>query len=303
MTEVPAGGVQLRLDLGIEVEKDVGGIEMGVLENGIPYLTQNGLAALSGAARATIFEITKEWNERYDAPIEPKGRLTFFKKYLFENGYKERYLFLEINKNGSPHYAYPDIVCMAVVEFFAFEAARKNETAMANYRRLARFGLQKFIYEALQYNPPDRWKYYTDRVSILKDSAPPGHFILFNETTGLAVDLINANLTVNDKTLPDISVGIAWGKFWTSNGQDKKYGERQKFEHNYPDYYPQSTSNPQMPWAYPDTALPLFRKWFRNEYLPTKFPRYVLNKAKMLPGGQAEAKQIAALYEEKLIVK
>lgn len=43
----PATPVQLKLDLGIEVEKEVAGIEMGVLENGIPYLTQRGLAAMA----------------------------------------------------------------------------------------------------------------------------------------------------------------------------------------------------------------------------------------------------------------
>lgn len=44
---------QLKLDLGIEVERVVGGIEMGVLENGIPYLTQRGLAEMTGAANCT----------------------------------------------------------------------------------------------------------------------------------------------------------------------------------------------------------------------------------------------------------
>lgn len=35
--------LQLRLDLGVRVEREVGGIEMGVLDNGISYLTQAGL--------------------------------------------------------------------------------------------------------------------------------------------------------------------------------------------------------------------------------------------------------------------
>ncbi|MTK13714.1 MAG: hypothetical protein F8N39_17100 [Clostridiaceae bacterium] len=35
--QTPATPIQLKLDLGIEVERVVGGIEMGVLENGIPY--------------------------------------------------------------------------------------------------------------------------------------------------------------------------------------------------------------------------------------------------------------------------
>ena len=60
---------QLRLDLGIQVEKQIDGIEMGVLQNGIPYLTQRGLAQMTGAARATIFEITQEWEQTYGDPI------------------------------------------------------------------------------------------------------------------------------------------------------------------------------------------------------------------------------------------
>ena len=42
---------QQYLDLGVEVERDVGGIEMGVLENGIAYLTQRGLAHILGGIR------------------------------------------------------------------------------------------------------------------------------------------------------------------------------------------------------------------------------------------------------------
>lgn len=53
--------LQLPLDLGIEVERTIGGVEMGVLQNGIPYLTQTGLAEVAGVARSTVFEVTQEW--------------------------------------------------------------------------------------------------------------------------------------------------------------------------------------------------------------------------------------------------
>ncbi len=299
--DYPAPPRQIPLDLGIQVEKRVNGIEMGVLENGLPYLTQNGLARMTGASRKAIFDITREWEEKYNDDVVGKGRNAFLKEYLFKNDYLEPTLYMELQKDESTHYAYPDIVCMAILEYYAFEASAPLDEAVKNYRNLARFGLQKFIYEALEYTPEDKWRYFNDRVSILKDSSPPGHFILFSETTGLAVDLINSDLTVNDKTLPDISVGIAWGKFWASNKLDEEFGPRIKYEHNYPSYYPQSASNPQTPWAYPDEALPLFRRWFRNEYLPTKFPRYILGKANVLKGGKLEAEQIAALFDQKQI--
>lgn len=50
---------QIPLDLGIEIEKAINGIEMGVLENGMPYLTQRGLSDVTGAARSLIQAITE----------------------------------------------------------------------------------------------------------------------------------------------------------------------------------------------------------------------------------------------------
>lgn len=296
----PASPKQLPLDLGIEVERVVGGIEMGVLENGIPYLTQTGLAAMVGAARSTVFEITQEWQQAQATGVWPRGRMQYFRDYLSKAGFDEPSLYIELRKDGSPYYAYPDMVCMAMVEYFAFEAQRTNETALANFRNLARFGLQKFIYDALGYTPPDKWKYHHDRVSILHGSAPDGHFIVFNEVSGLIIDLINADLTVNDKTIPDISVGRCWADHWKANNLEAIYGPRRDYNHNYPDYYPQSRSNPQPAKAYPDAAIPEFRRWFRHEYLPTKFPKYILTKAHLLSGPD-EARQIASMFQPKAI--
>lgn len=300
-TNQPATPVQGVLDLGIEVQRDVNGIEMGVLENGIPFLTQRGLAKIAGVHRSGISDITQEWEDKFDDDIARKDRNGFLREYLSKNGYSERKLYIETKKDGVVNFAYPDIVCMAIIEYYAFEAKSPNKEAIENFRRLAAFGLQKFIYDALQYIPSDRWKHYHDRVSILQNAAPDGHWIIFNEITGLIVDLINANLTVNDKTIPDISVGIAWSAYWETNSLAKKYGGRVKCEHNYPPYFRQAASNPQYPWAYPDASLPEFKKWFRHEYLLTKFPRYILTKAKVLPGGSTEAQRIGALYQHKQI--
>lgn len=299
-SRLPATPKQLPLDLGIEVEKDVNGIEMGVLENGMAYLTQRGLSAICGAARSTIQEITKEWEENFGVDLQ-RGRALHFSNYLMQSGYDEPTLYMEIEHNGSTHYAYPEVVCMAFIEFFAFEAQRKNDTALANFRRLARYGLNQFIYDALGYTPADRWVYFNDRVSILQDASPDGYFIVFKETTGMVVDLIRAGLPVNDKTIPDISVGKCWSKHWEDSGLSEDHDARIKFEHNYPTYYPQSASNPQLPWAYPDSALPEFRRWFKHEYLPTKYPAYILKKANVLSGGMDSVEKIAALFKPKKI--
>lgn len=292
---------QIPLDLGIEVQRDVNGIEMGVLENGIPYLTQRGLSGVVGVARNVIQTITKEWEDHHNDVVLGKDRISFFRQYLLANGFNEPKLHLESFQNGTLHYAYPDVVCMAFLEYYAFESKADSATALENYRKFAAFGLRRFIYEALDYTPSDKWKYHHDRVSLLKDSAPDGHFTIFQEITGLVVDLIAADLTVNHKTVPDISVGMAWGKYWTENSLEQQYGQRIQYEHNYPSYYPQSLSNPQKPNAYPDEALPLFRQWFRQVYLLTKFPKYILTKANLLPGGESEALQIGGMYQGKAL--
>lgn len=79
MRKLPATPSQLKLDLGIEVEKSVGGIEMGVLQNGMPYLTQRGLAQMTGADRKTLYGITQEWENLFDETVIPKGRAAFSK--------------------------------------------------------------------------------------------------------------------------------------------------------------------------------------------------------------------------------
>ena len=49
-----------------------------------------------------------------------------------------------------------------------------------------------------------------------------------------------------------------------------------KFEHNYPGYFPQAKSNPQLPWCYPEMALGEFKRWVREIYVKAgKFKKYL----------------------------
>ncbi len=207
-------------------------------------------------------------------------------------------LYLEI-KEGN-HHAYPDVVCMALLEFFAFESKNPNANALKNYRRLAGHGFRQFVYTALHYQPEDKWKHYHDRVSLVRNSAPDGYFLVFSEINGMVVDLIQNGLRVNEKTVPDISVGVAWGNEWSNDRISDACGERVLIKHNYPIYYPQSKSNPQEIWAYPDSALPIFRFWFKNVYLPTKFPTYILRKTKQLKGGASEARKLSEVFQKRI---
>ncbi|MCW2103713.1 UNVERIFIED_ORG: hypothetical protein M2402_000859 [Rahnella aquatilis] len=288
------------LDLDIQQEGIINGVEMGVLDNGIPYLTQRGLATVCGVQRLRIKEITDEWAESYESGIFKKGKMTFIGSYLLKEGFIEPRLFIPVMKNGTENHAYPDVVCMAIIEYYAFESKQaESETALRSYRELAKKGLKEYIYEALKYKPEDPWKHYHDRVSILKEmgSVPDGYYIIFNEISGMMVDLIQAGLTVNSHTVPDGSVGLCWANFWKKNKLSINFGDIDECEHYYPEEFAQAKSNPQIINAYPNTSLPEFRRWFKHEYLPTKFPPYILKKSNLLPGGSDDAQRLIMAFK------
>jgi hypothetical protein len=109
---------------------------------------------------------------------------------------------------------------------------------------------------------------------------------VFKEIADIFVTLIREKAELGPKFVPDISVGIHWGKFWTRENLDVIYGDRIKYEHNYPIYFPQAASNPQQPYCYPDDALGEFKKWVRRTYMPKLMPQYLDTKIR---GGQIPA--------------
>lgn len=277
-------GTQAELVFEVEVEKEINGIQMGVLRGGIPYLTQTGLAKLCGVARATIYNVGQELNSATEG--KPKERADKIKELLKNQGYNEKDLFIKIknDNNENPYNAYPDSVCMAVLEYFAFEDNRKD--ALNSYRLLARSSFRAYIYNLVGYTQDtkrlDEWKYFLDRVDINFDAVPQGYFSIFKEISGLTVSLIKNKIMIDDSTIPDLSVGSTWGRYWAEHDLSKEFGDRIKYNHNYPDYYPQALSNPQEAWCYPNDALALFRSWFSAEYIFNKFPTYLLSKVKQL---------------------
>ncbi|AWX14814.1 hypothetical protein CEP48_00850 [Mergibacter septicus] len=292
----PSQGV---LDISIEKEIEVNGIGMGVLGNGVPYLTQTGLANACGISRITLQALSTEWEESAQKGVYSTERTIFLSNYLSAQGFNETKLFIQVIKNGSIHYAYPDVVCMAIIEFYAFESKRIDNTiALQSFRELAKFGLKEYIYKTTGYIPDDPWKHYHNRVSILKNmgSVPEGYFIIFNEIAGMIVDLINAGLLINQHTVPDISVGIAWSKYWKDNNLESKFGKSVFCSHYYPEDFSQFKSNPQQINAYPENSLSEFRQWFRNCYLKTKFPKYILKKTLYLPKGKETATQLIETF-------
>lgn len=283
---LPQSEQQVQGDLFAVAETEFNGIQMGVLSDGTPFLTMRGLARLCGVDNTVIFKLAADWQEERE---KPRGRR--IQEILTSQGYNQDFLYFNTDGKFGETHAYVDVVCMAVLEYYAFDASQVNsEVAKQNYRLLARDSLRKFIYKACKYDPAkslsDSWRNFHERV-LLNDQLPVGYFSVFKEVADLVVRMIQQRCELDHHTVPDGSVGICWSKYWDENSFDARYGTRMKHSHFYPEWFPQSAANPVPAWVYPDDALGAFRRWMHDIYLPYKFPNYVDGKVKkgtFLPG-------------------
>lgn len=267
---------------------------MGVLSNGTPYLTLRGLALMCGVDHSMIVRITSQWIEE-----PPKPRERRIREIIRENGGDDTIAFWALEKDGTIHHIVPDVVCMAVLEYYAFEANTASQAqALRSFRVLARKGFEDFIYSQVGYNPSGAvdvaWRQFHDRVSLSYNTVPDGYFSVFKEIAEMLVTMIREGADLGSKFIPDISVGQSWAKHWKDHSLEVVYGERKQYDHNYPSYFPQSLSNPQPAYCYPDDALGEFRKWLRKTYLVVGLPKYLNSKVTQ---GQIPAKKAAAAIE------
>jgi len=279
-TRTPVQGV-LDLQIQKQIEKD--GVGMGVLTDGTPFLTGRGLARLCGMDSSHISKIAADWDSPTPKPITAK-----IKSLLQACSVPvPKHPYIEIKQHdGLPFHAYSDVICLAVLEYYAFDAGSAvREQALKSYRVLAGKALHDYIYTNVGYDPnhnvPAAWQQFHARVSLNYNSVPTGYFGIFKEIADMIVTLGEAGLHIDSSFVPDISVGNTWGRHWADNNHDGRYGTRVRWEHYYPEVFPQSKSNPQDAWCYPEAALPEFRRWFREQYVGEgKFSKYINGKIK-----------------------
>lgn len=276
-----------------QIEHD--GVEMGVLENGLPYLSENGLARMCGIDRKALNRLAENWQEEKD---KPRGRQ--INELLLQSGYTETKLYLDSKFMNNDVHAYTEQVCLALLEYYAFICEEKRPEAIKAFRALARKSFRDFIYAATKYSPEQRkiesWKNYHDRVDMTAMAVPEGYFGIFHEIATMIVPMINSGVFISDKVIPDISVARVWSSYWKDNNLATIYGERTHYDHSYPDYYPQSKSNPQSSYAYPEESLGSFRKWLREHYITSKFPKYIISKVKDLSISSKDARLAIAAF-------
>ena len=217
------------------------------------------------------------------------------KEILNARGIALDHPYIEIKQRSGIEHAYPDFLCLATLEYYAFDAPTTRDEAKKNFRLLAGKALHDFIYTQVGYDPnnsvPEVWRQFHDRVSLTYNSVPPGYFGVFKEIADMIVTLGQAGLQIDSSFVPDISVGQTWGRYWDDNNYDLTYGDRVKWDHNYPEYFKQALSNPQPAWCYPEVALGEFRRWLREDYIQGgKFAKYITGKVeqKQLPASFAQ---------------
>jgi len=273
------------------VAKEVDGIEMGVLADGTPFLTGAGLAKACGVNKNAIYEHAKDWkNGRRD------GKLA---RLLADAGFDEPLMYVPLQDGRV--YAFTDSVCTIVIEYYAVENA--NPVALGTMRIMMRTGLDRFIYRSIGYDPrlalPPSWREFQDR--LLLATAPNGYFSLLRELSEFLLRAIQSGMPLSSGTVPDISVGKVWSSHWEENQLAVKFGDRMRWEHNYPDRYPQAASNPQEIWVYPVEAIAAFRRWLDEVYIPGNFPAYLERKVKQKVLVRADADRLLAAVTPALL--
>ena len=267
---------QASLGLNIDTERDVGGIGMGVLNDGTAYLNQRGLAALCGVQNAHIGTISSQWNEP-----DQKPRIAAIKSILSKSGVTALVAHVEILHKGQVHYCYPAEVCLAVLEYYAFDAQTHQPEARDNFRLLAGSKLRELIFAQVGYDPTGagKFKKWHERIALNHQSCPRGYFSVFNEAHTIIYELIMAGAKIDEHFVVDVSIGQHWGKHWCENNLKERFGDRLKWPHRYPSDHPQSKSNPQEAWCYPLDGLGYYRQWLQDEYIEGgKFSGYLKGK-------------------------
>lgn len=270
---------QPQLPFRVERQAEINGVGMGVLQDGTAFLTGRGLARLLDIENLHVRTISAEWNEQPQKP-----RIGAIKSILDRRGLQFEEAHIACSDGKRTIHAYPDAVCLAILEYYAFDAAKPRERARNNYRILAGKALQDLVYSHVGYDPEGKNEHkfarWHERISMNFRAAPRGYFHVFNECSTIIFELIRSGCDIGEKTVVDISVGSHWSRHWEAAGLATIYGGRVRYEHNYPDSHAQSAANPHHSWCYPQAALGAFRGWLQDSYIEGgKFAGYLHSKA------------------------
>jgi hypothetical protein len=111
------GSASSFLDLHGLVDKG----QMGVFDDGTPYLTSRGIAKLCGVSHQPLSRLIDGWKV---LRFFHRGRK--LSKLLIENGHLDQNLYVVVKNGPEEIRAFTDKVSLAFVEYYAYEAGKKT---------------------------------------------------------------------------------------------------------------------------------------------------------------------------------
>lgn len=261
-------------------------VEVGILPDGTPFMSGRELARACGISNSTLVgwgEMTPQLGDRYRA-----GKMA---ELLATYGYSGDRFFVPIpdgTKFGGRANvsAYPYKVCMAFLDYYAFEA--NKEEARNSLRVLSEKQLPQFIEQTVreQANPPLKAKPQPPRVKStspfqtrpLREGIPIGYFTVRQIMSSDQARSLPALPLSERQTALLTNIDKAWSRYWTIHQLALIFGDR------FP--VPQLSLND---WArprqyvYPNTVLDEFKDWLYKQYIPERFPSYLQRKKQQIP--------------------
>ncbi len=264
-------------------EKDENGNETGYYTrepDGISGMTVSALSGFCGLASGstsavstwlTLIEGSEPETNDLPEPMKP---------------FAGKHLRLETN-DLQGRIIIPDEVCQAIAEYYAFDARdyKGKEVAKNNFRIIAKAGMRLFIWSKTGYEPQSKKlasfnSYTLGRIALhhsdLTSPLPDGYFSCFDKMLEILQRLnIRLRYQLQEEWFdhskgdfrylePDISLGILFSSFFTSNYQEA-------FE-KYEKEYKTRINNPRIRNLWSDKLIKL--KWRADRLLAEQELRY-----------------------------
>lgn len=123
-----------------------------------------------------------------------------------------------------------------------------------------------------QAQPRQHQQLWWDRLALFQTHSkiPDGYWCVYMELHLLLVQELEVKgFVFPEGACPDISVGRCWCDY-LHRQENIEPNEFPDYDHHYPDQRGKQSAR-----IYPDSLLPLFRRWLRATYVPGQFPAYV----------------------------
>ncbi|MDA0673529.1 MAG: hypothetical protein O3C67_07470 [Cyanobacteria bacterium] len=263
-------------------------IEVGLLRDGTPFLSGRGLAKACGISNSTLVgwgELTPQPGEKYRA-----GKMA---NLLASYGYTGDRFFVRVASGvamgSKPQVsAYPYQVCMAFLDYYAFEAHK--EEARNSLRILSEKQLPQFIYEAIGYPsaPSPTVVPNAHREPPLRGPIPEGYFSVFHLTARGAVRTLPTPSGFPRPLFSYTQIERAWHRYWDIHTLWRDHGPRRTYLRRCLDVVPHRTVDGYVKtYLYPLAALEAFQRWLNWDYIPDRFPSYRQRKLEQRLWGRA----------------